>query len=101
MRTDDFAEWDVTAGDGLDEENEMIEARFKLQERTEKAGGYLEFRFSPVYANNDESHPNYRFWKATPSGELKMNINANETDADFVVGAEYRLLFEELVAEPA
>lgn len=120
MPTDDYVADEVAAIlDGMDDEtylrevaaafdrysaernNTMIEARFTCQSKKVSAYGHIEYEFSPVYANNDENHPNYRFWKATPSGKLTLGINANETQAEFEVGTEYRLLFEAMVPEPA
>ena len=33
------------------------------------------YRLLPVYQNNDPQSENSKFWKATPSGEIKLQIS--------------------------
>lgn len=49
--------------------------------------------FQPVYASNDPNHENYKFWKATPSGELRMGTVNKEVWPQFELGREYYLDF--------
>lgn len=47
----------------------------------------------PVYHSNDTQHENYKFWKATPSGELKLGTVLPEVAEQFVIGQEYYIDF--------
>ena len=48
---------------------------------------------SPVYANNDPEHENSKFWKYTPSGEVKLGTINKEAADYFELGEEYYLDF--------
>lgn len=52
-------------------------------------------RLSPVYENNPD-HPNYHFWKATPTGSMEMQINNAAAFGFFRPGKKYLLTFEEV-----
>jgi len=32
----------------------------------------------PVYHQGNPDHPNYKYWEATPSGQIMMNISNTE-----------------------
>lgn len=49
-------------------------------------------RMSAAYAPNSE-HPNYEFWKATPTGSHEMQINAAAAFDWFKLGKQYLLEF--------
>ena len=51
-------------------------------------------RLNPVYENNPD-HPNYKFWKATPTGSMEMTINNPAAFDFFVSGRKYLLSFEQ------
>jgi hypothetical protein len=55
-------------------------------------------KLNPSYVNNPE-HPNYAFWKATPTGNLEMTINNPAVFGFFVPGRSYWLDFTPV--EPA
>jgi hypothetical protein len=46
-----------------------------------------------VYENNPD-HPNYVFWKATPTASLEMTISNPDAFDVFVPGRKYLLTFE-------
>lgn len=50
-------------------------------------------KFSPVYGNGDPNHENSKFWKATPSGELRLGTINPEAWSQFELGEEYYLDF--------
>ena len=50
-------------------------------------------RLNPVYENNPD-HPNYAFWKATPTGSMEMTINNPLAFGSLVSGKKYLLTFE-------
>lgn len=52
-------------------------------------------RFSPVFANNDPKHENSLFWRATPSGEVKLGTVNPEAWGWFTIGKEYHVDFQE------
>ena len=73
-----------SAGDAIKDENgrhvyEQVELRT--------------LRFAPVYANNDPAHENSKFWRASPSGEVKLGTVNPEAWSKFVLGKEYYLDF--------
>lgn len=50
-------------------------------------------KLNPVYAPDDPTHENYKFWTASPSGELTMTI-ANPAGAEtFELGKQYYVEF--------
>jgi hypothetical protein len=51
-------------------------------------------KLNPVYENNPD-HPNYEFWKATPTGSMEMTINNPAAFGYFVPGKKYLLSFEQ------
>jgi hypothetical protein len=48
-----------------------------------------------VYENRPD-HPNYVFWKATPTAALEMTISNPDAFNVFVAGRKYLLTFEEV-----
>lgn len=57
---------------------------------------------TPVYANNDPTHENYRFWQATPTGEIKLGMLNEDVAKAFELGREYYVEFSAApVAVPA
>lgn len=48
---------------------------------------------NPVYANNDPEHENYRFWRMSPSGEIKLGTVNPEAWKHFELGGEYYVDF--------
>lgn len=46
---------------------------------------------SPVYGNNDPNHENTKFWQASPSGRLELQVVNAEAVEQFEVGKEYYL----------
>lgn len=48
---------------------------------------------SPVYANNDPDHENYKFWQTTPTGEIRLGTINSEAAAAFELGKEYYVEF--------
>jgi hypothetical protein len=52
------------------------------------------FLFSPVFGKNGKpDHENSKFWKASPSGELKLGTVNPEVWPQFELGQEYYLDF--------
>jgi hypothetical protein len=50
--------------------------------------------FTPVYAPPDQpDHPNHEWFKSTPSGELRMQIDNPAAWGHFVPGKDYHLTF--------
>lgn len=49
---------------------------------------------NPVYGNGDPEHENTQFWKASPSGELRLGCVNKEVWPQFELGKEYYLTFE-------
>lgn len=47
---------------------------------------------NPVYSA-DPDHENAKFWKATPSGEIKMTVQNEQALAFFELGKEYYVDF--------
>lgn len=50
-------------------------------------------RFNPVYGNGDPNHENTKFWKASPSGEIKLGTVNPSAWAAFEMGREYYIDF--------
>ena len=53
----------------------------------------------PVYGNGDPNHENTKFWQASPAGKLELNCVNESASAQFKVGHEYYVDFNE--ATPA
>lgn len=51
--------------------------------------------FQPVYGNSDPNHENTKFWKSSPSGELRLGTVNKEVWPQFELGKEYYLDFTE------
>lgn len=49
-------------------------------------------KLNPSYVSNPEN-PNHAFWKATPTGNLEMQINNPDVFGFFVTGRSYWLDF--------
>jgi hypothetical protein len=73
-------------------------AKFQAHQVSENTYGHVDVRMRPVYHENDPNHPNYRFWEATPSGELSMYITNSNLKGHFKEGQVYTVTIE---AEPA
>lgn len=43
---------------------------------------------TPVYANNNPDHENYKFWQATPTGEIKLGTVNEEAAKEFPLNQE-------------
>lgn len=86
-----------------------VRAKFRVQrvERTEAAQSHQEngrwvqdpsvelqtIIMTPVYGNGDPNHENTKFWKASPTGELRLGtINPGAWEY-FELGKEYYLDF--------
>ncbi|MBB6451968.1 hypothetical protein HNQ94_000389 [Salirhabdus euzebyi] len=70
----------------------MVRAKFKVESKTERAGGGGNVELNPVTGGSAE---NEEFWKYTPAGSINMyidNVNALEK---FEVGKEYYVDFTE------
>lgn len=50
-------------------------------------------RFNAAYENRPD-HPNYAFWKATPTAQMEMTINNPDAFDYFKQGKKYLLTFE-------
>lgn len=48
---------------------------------------------NPVYGNSDPEHENTKFWKYSPSGELKLGVVNQEVWPHFQLGKEMYLDF--------
>ena len=70
-----------------------VRAKFKCTSRTEFEGGACDFKFSAVHSS-DPNHENKKFWDATPSASLNMQVK-NTAAQIFKVGQEYYLDFIE------
>ena len=51
-------------------------------------------RMLPVYGNGDPHHPNTKFWQATPSGELRLDIVNPDASSQFEVDQEWLIKME-------
>jgi hypothetical protein len=49
---------------------------------------------NPVYGNGNPDHENTKFWKASPSGELRLGCVNPEVWPQFELGKEYYLDFQ-------
>lgn len=89
-----------------------VRAKFRVQkveiqlqdryERDEKGNharvGVDELRtiiMAPVSANNDPDHENSRFWRMSPSGELRLGTINRSAWESFELGKEYYVDFTE------
>ncbi|MGE3463909.1 MAG: hypothetical protein AB7I04_18525 [Pseudomonadales bacterium] len=66
-------------------------AKFLCQDVTLYNGGSRSVRLTPVTGGSEE---NTKFWKYTPSGELRMQIDNPPASEMFEPGGEYYLTFE-------
>lgn len=48
---------------------------------------------SPVYANNDPEHENSKFWRYSPTGQVKLGTINESAARYFELGAEYYIDF--------
>jgi hypothetical protein len=76
-----------------------VRAKFKVtsveytESYYEKGGPPLAtISMTPVYSNDPESE-NHKFWKASPSGQLKLGTINPEAAKQFELGKEYYLDF--------
>lgn len=49
--------------------------------------------FYPVYGNGDPNHENTKFWQASPSGKLELNVVNLEAVKDLEIDNEYYVDF--------
>jgi hypothetical protein len=78
-----------------------VKSTLQPQSHRDESGNYVtdppvEMRtlsFSPVYANNDPSHENSKFWKQSPSGSLELGTINPEAWKQFELGKQYYLDF--------
>lgn len=68
-------------------------AKFYCNNVTEYAGGYKNVILNPVTDDGDPE--NKAFWQASPSGELKLNINNPAASSYFSPGKYYYITFNE------
>lgn len=69
-----------------------VKAKFKCYDISETTYGSVSVSFGAVYSTEGE---NADFCKATPSGNLLMNIDKDtKASTEFVRGEEYYLTFE-------
>ncbi|MEW6209818.1 MAG: hypothetical protein AB1631_15750 [Acidobacteriota bacterium] len=67
--------------------------RAKVDEAAEPHTTGVKVNLSPVYAPDDKNHENHKFWEATPSGQLWMQINNPSAFDFFKEGEEVYLTF--------
>jgi hypothetical protein len=48
---------------------------------------------SPVCDNSDPTHENAKFWQATPSGEIRLDVINDEAAKNFFIGRDYYVDF--------
>ncbi len=71
----------------------MVRAKFTCQGKVDNPiNKSVDVYFHPV-TTNPPSEENLKFWNATPSGVLQMNITNLEAAAHFEVGQDYYLDF--------
>lgn len=75
----------------------QLQALFQVNDVLERKGNYPAqiVKLNAVYENNPD-HPNYAFWKATPTATLEMQINNQSAFEFFQNGKKYLLTFEEV-----
>jgi hypothetical protein len=71
-----------------------VTAMFSCEQVTDFKGGTSNVVLRPVYHGNDPTHPNRKFWDATPDGELEMTITVPESADFFEPGGVYKMTFE-------
>lgn len=71
----------------------MVRAKFKVTSLSKMEGGMSSVSLTPVYGNGDPNHENTKFFKYTPSGEIKMACVNAETLAGFEPGTEFYVDF--------
>lgn len=78
---------------------DRVRAKFRTTEvtRTEHGGRVKDM---PVYRTRDVEDENYRFWEATPSGDLELQIVNEVALAFFEPGREFYLDFIRIEDEP-
>jgi hypothetical protein len=70
-----------------------VVAKFRVTHVTNYDGGNAAISMHPVWHANDPDHPNRKFWDATPSGHLEMNVTVPASSAFFEPGAVYTVTF--------
>lgn len=69
-----------------------VRAKCRVNSITLHTHGQTDVRMTPVYSQ-DPNHENKKFWDATPSGEIALNITKPEAAQAFEVGVEYYVDF--------
>jgi hypothetical protein len=80
------------------EDQKRVQALFQCHDVLERKGADGSataqiVKLGAAYAP-DPKHPNYEFWKATPTAQLEMTINNPDAFGVFVSGRQYLLTFE-------
>jgi len=70
----------------------MVRAKFRVDCIKLYADGRAEIEMSPVTSGSEE---NKQFWKYTPAGNLKMQIDNPDAVSKFIPGKEYYVDFIE------
>jgi hypothetical protein len=74
----------------------MVRAKFKVVRIERVLDGPSETQtivLSPVYANGDPEHENTKFWKYTPSGEIRLSTVNTAAAEQFAEGGEFYVDF--------
>ena len=67
----------------------MTRAKFYVNQIIRTSGwNGATIKLQPVYSN-DPQHENKKFWEATPSGSIELNINNPDAVEEFELGKEY------------
>lgn len=78
----------------------MVRAKFTVQSIESSLWGKEEIKsikLAPVYSN-DPASENGKFWKASPSGEIRLGTINPEASSQFELGAEYYIDFTKVAA---
>lgn len=73
-----------------------VRAKFKVAKIERALVGGQEMQtvvLNPVYGNSDPEHENTKFWKYTPSGEVRLGTINAAAAAYFELDGEYYLDF--------
>lgn len=70
-----------------------VRAKFSVQSVTTNVG-YGSVKLTAKYAPHDPQSENGKFWTATPTGAIEMQINVPEALAQFKPGDDFYVTFE-------
>ncbi len=65
-----------------------VRAKFRVTSVERHEFGAENVKMMPVYSQDQDSE-NYKFWTATPSGRIEMQINNPEAHGTFEPGQEF------------